>query len=444
MTMMDIICKKRDGAALSDSEIAFLVRAVTDGSAPDYQIAAWLMASFLRGLDARETAALTREMARSGDMLDLSAIDGVKADKHSTGGVGDKTTLIVAPIVAACGVKVAKMSGRGLGHTGGTVDKLASIPGFRTELTMAQFIRQVNDIGICLMAQTGNLTPADKKLYALRDVTGTVESLPLIAASIMSKKIAAGADVLVLDVKVGSGAFMKNLPGAMALAEEMVHIAEQMGKRTLALITDMEQPLGQAVGNAAEVAEAVAVLQGNGPGDVKALSLALAADMLHLAGKGSQEACEAQAQDALSSGRAYAVFRAMVAAQGGDAHAVEHPGNMPLSPLRLDVCAEKSGFVTHIDGERIGRCAMRLGAGREKKEDVIDLGASVMLAKKTGDAVTAGEVIASLYTREEARLGEAAQMIREAYALGDEAPPARALILARVQRDRVAMYEKYR
>ena len=317
MRMYDIIMKKRDGGVLSDEEIGFFVDGVVDGSIPDYQSSALLMAIYFRGLNAHETAVLTDRMAHSGDLVDLSAIHGFKADKHSTGGVGDKTTMIVGPIVASCGVSVAKMSGRGLGHTGGTVDKLESIPGFRVELSPEEFVRTVNEVGICVVGQSGNLAPADKKLYALRDVTATVDSIPLIAASIMSKKIAAGADGIVLDVKVGSGAFMKTLDDAVRLAETMVAIGEKVGRKTVALLTNMDAPLGRAVGNALEVREAVETLQGHGPAELTTICRALAANMLFLAGKGDLHHCDQLAREAVLTGAAFERFKMMVTAQAG-------------------------------------------------------------------------------------------------------------------------------
>ena len=331
MRMYDIIAKKRDGGTLTQEEIAFAVNGFAAGSIPDYQMSALMMAVYLRGMTATETAQLTAAMAYSGDMVDLSGIGGVKADKHSTGGVGDKTTLVAGPIVAACGVKVAKMSGRGLGHTGGTLDKIEAIPGCSVSLTQEAFFRQVNDIGIAVIGQTGNLAPADKKMYALRDVTATVSCIPLIASSIMSKKLASGADCILLDVKTGNGAFMKTLEDSIALAKAMVDIGEHNGRRTAALITDMDTPLGRNIGNSLEVIEAVETLRGKGPADLTEVCLSLASGMLWLAGRGGAAACRAMAEDALRSGAALAKLRAMVAAQGGDPAVIDDPTGFPAA-----------------------------------------------------------------------------------------------------------------
>ena len=390
MHMYDLITKKKHGAALTDEEIAFMIEGYVKGEIPDYQMSAMLMAIWFSGMTDRETAELTQVMARSGDQIDLSAIAGKTVDKHSTGGVGDKTTLIACPIVAACGGKIAKMSGRGLGHTGGTVDKLASIPGYRTELSREEFFHTVETCGISLIGQSGNLAPADKKLYALRDVTATVDSIPLIASSIMSKKLAAGASAILLDVKTGSGAFMKTQEDAIRLAQTMVAIGEAAGRRTVALITDMDVPLGCGIGNSIEVRESAAVLRGEGPADLREVSLALAANMLFLIGKGTPAACRAMAEHAIADGSALATLCRMVRAQGGDARVLTGEWAFPEAPYSLAVRAPRAGFVTRMDAEAIGEVSVVLGAGRETKESVIDPAAGLILHRKYGDAVQAG------------------------------------------------------
>ncbi len=432
MRMYDIIAKKRDGAALTRAELEFAVGGYVAGTVPDYQMSALLMAVCLRGMSDAETADLTDVMARSGEMVDLSAIDGVKADKHSTGGVGDKTTLAVAPIVAACGVKVAKMSGRGLGHTGGTVDKLASVPGTRTEMTRERFFAQVNELGLALIGQSGHIAPADKKLYALRDVTATVASIPLIASSIMSKKLAAGADVILLDVTVGSGAFMRTLPDAVELARLMVSIGTAHGRRTAALITDMERPLGRSVGNALEVAESMAVLRGSAPADLTEVCLQLAANMLALAGRGSLRECRAMARKAIEDGSAFEKCCRMFAAQGGDVRALQDPSLLPQAAYRHEIRAESGGYIVQNDVERIGTASMLLGAGRLKKEDAIDPAAGILLHKKLGDAVTPGQPLATLYANDPALFAPAEAAYRAGLAIGPEKPPEPPLIYARV------------
>lgn len=437
MRMYDIIAKKRDGGALTGEEIAYFVKGFTEGGIPDYQASALLMAIYLRGMDARETAQLTACMAHSGDTVDLSAIEGVKADKHSTGGVGDKTTLIVAPIAAACGVRMAKMSGRGLGHTGGTLDKLEAIPGCSVSLTREAFFRQVNEIGLAVVGQTGNLAPADKKLYALRDVTATVSCVPLIASSIMSKKLASGADCILLDVKTGSGAFMKTLDDSIALAKAMVDIGEHNGRRTAALITDMDTPLGHNIGNSLEVAEAVLTLRGQGPADLTEVCLALAANLLWLAGQGSVEACRARAEQALQSGAALEKLRQMVAAQGGDAAAIDDPSRLPAAAHTRDVLCGRDGWLCATDTEGIGVAAVLLGAGRETKESAVDLSAGIRLAKKAGDAVRRGDVLATLYANDAARLDAAEERLRAALTFSDAPPAPRKLVFARVDKDGV-------
>lgn len=432
MRMYDIIAKKRDGGALSPQEIGFAVNGYVRGDVPDYQMSALLMAIYLRGMTAQETACLTEVMARSGEWVDLGAIEGVKVDKHSTGGVGDKTTLIAGPIAAACGARVAKMSGRGLGHTGGTLDKIEAIPGARVDLSREEFVRQVNEIGIAVIGQSADLAPADKLLYALRDVTATVSSIPLIASSVMSKKLACGADGILLDVKVGSGAFMKTPQDALALAREMVSIGRAHGRRCAALVTDMSQPLGRMVGNALEVREAVETLQGRGPADLTHECVALAANMLRLAGRGDAAACEAMAQKALADGSALAKLRAMIAAQGGDARVADDPSLLRAAPKSAEVRAESSGWLAAMDTERIGTAAVLLGAGREKKDDAIDPGAGLCVLKKPGDAVQKGDVLAVLYAGSETRLRAGEEAYRAALAFANEPQPQRPLVYARV------------
>ena len=432
MRMTDLILKKRNGGALADGEIAFFIDGYVSGEIPDYQASALLMAIWYKGMDARETATLTGCMARSGETADLSAIPGVKVDKHSTGGVGDKTTLVVAPIVAACGVPVAKMSGRGLGFTGGTIDKLESIPGLRTSIGREEFFSIVRDTGLAVIGQSGNLAPADKKLYALRDVTGTVDSLPLIASSIMSKKLAAGSDAIVLDVKTGSGAFMKTLEDSIALARAMVDIGERAGRRMAALITDMDRPLGRAIGNALEVAEAVETLRGRGPEDLSALCLELAANMLAAAGRGSLEDCRALAAAAVADGSAFERLCAMARAQGGDDGVLRDTGGLPKAPFVREVRAPAAGWIARMQTETCGRASMALGAGREKQGDAIDPAAGVLLLKKTGDRVERGEPLATLHTGREAALEEAEGLLLGAIALSDAPPQPEKLIYARV------------
>jgi len=403
MRMVDLIAKKRDGAELTKEEIDFIVEGYTRGGIPDYQMSAWAMAVFFRGMTPAETAHLTLAMARSGDLADLSRIRGGKVDKHSTGGVGDKTTLVVAPLVAAAGVPVAKMSGRGLGHTGGTIDKLESIPGFAPELSPDEFVEQVNRIGIAVVGQTGNLTPADKKLYSLRDVTATVNSVPLIASSVMSKKIAAGADAIVLDVKAGSGAFMKTVSEAWRLAVTMVDIGRSVGRRTVAVVSNMDQPLGLAVGNALEVREAVDTLRGEGPEDLTRLALTLGAHMVVLGGKaGSFKEAYEKLEKMLKSGGALEKFRQFVAAQGGNPDVADRPAELlPKAPFRVTVPSPADGFVHGIQAEEIGLVAMTLGAGRATKESSIDPAVGVVLAKKVGDPVRRGEILAILHAGRE-------------------------------------------
>lgn len=428
MRMYDILHKKRDGLPLSDEEIAWFVAGYTAGDIPDYQASALLMAIFLRGMTEAETAALTMAMARSGDTVDLSAFGDRSVDKHSTGGVGDKTTLIVAPIVAACGGKVTKMSGRGLGHTGGTVDKLEAIPGYMTTLAPAAFLRQVQEVGVAVIGQSGNLAPADKKLYALRDVTATVDSIPLITASIMSKKLAAGSKNIVLDVKVGSGAFMKTPADARALAAEMVKIGKACGRNTAALITDMDTPLGNAVGNILEVKEAIAVLRGECDGALREVCEALATEMLVLFSGMTPADAKKRVRETVDSGAAFAKLREWIKAQGGDVRCIDNPARFACAPYSMAVKCTADGFVTAMNAEEIGAVASVLGAGRTVKTDTIDPTAGILLAKKTGDRVTVGDTLCTLYTSKRETLAPAAARYAAAIAVGDAPPETKPLI----------------
>ncbi|WP_206812790.1 pyrimidine-nucleoside phosphorylase [Paradesulfitobacterium ferrireducens] len=428
MRMVDLIEKKRDGKALTREEIRFIIDGYVGGEIKDYQMSAWAMAVFYQGMNAEETAELTLAMAESGEQLDLSTLEGKFVDKHSTGGVGDKTTLILAPMVAACGVPVAKMSGRGLGHTGGTIDKLSSIPGFQVELERASFLSQVERIGLAVMSQSGNLVPADKKLYALRDVTATVDSIPLIASSIMSKKIAAGAQGIVLDVKYGSGAFMKDLNAARTLAEAMVQIGNSLGRRTVALLSDMEQPLGRAVGNSLEVLEAIDTLQGQGPADLVEVCLELGAWMLVAGEKAPNAAAGIEVvREALESGAAWEKFLELVKVQGGDVQAVQEK-RLAVSAERVPFPAPQAGYVQKVDARTVGNLAMVLGAGRETKESAIDLGAGVIVRKKAGKWVEAGETLLELYSADEKKMAAGLSLAREAVTLGAEPPEHKPLI----------------
>lgn len=404
---VDVIHRKKEGSHLEKREIQDMIRDYTAGKIPDYQMSAMLMAICFQGMNDEELTTLTLAMRDSGDIVDLSGISGIKVDKHSTGGVGDKTTLIVGPIVAACGVPVAKMSGRGLGFTGGTLDKLESIPGFRVGLTKEEFFRAVNENGISVIGQTGNLAPADKMLYALRDVTGTVESIPLIAASIMSKKLAAGSDKIVLDVTTGSGAFIKDMEGSRELARRMAAIGKGAGKETAAMITSMDEPLGLAVGNNLEVREAIETLQGGGPEDLKTVCFALAGMMLSLGKEISYEEGVAMAREALASGAAYEKFKAMVQTQGGDLSYIENPEKFEKAKVSGELLAKEDGYIVRMNTEGIGVVAGLLGAGRETKESSIDYSAGILMKKKVGDAVKCGDVTAILYTADEERLSNA-------------------------------------
>lgn len=429
MKMYDLIVKKKRGGALTEEEIDWMIRAYTDGDVPDYQMSAMMMAICFVGMTDEETKDLTLAMAHSGDMLDLSAINGIKVDKHSTGGVGDKTSLVLAPLVASLGVPVAKMSGRGLGHTGGTIDKLESFTGFSTSLTPEQFIRNVNTIHIAIAGQTANLAPADKKLYALRDVTGTVDQMSLIASSIMSKKLASGADSIVLDVKTGDGAFMKKEADAIHLAEEMVSIGKLAGKDVSAVISDMDQPLGCAVGNALEVREAIDTLRNRGPADLRELVLVLGSHMVVKAGAADDlSLARTMLEESLSNGRAFEVFKEFVRAQGGDPNEAEHPELLPAARFQETVPAPGDGYVADIATEEIGKICLLLGGGRETKESRIDLSVGLVLCKKKGDAVRKGEPLAVIHANDEELLGQAAERLASAYTLTEMKPETIPLI----------------
>ncbi len=428
MRIYDIIAKKRDGLELSKDEIEFFVRGFTSGEIEDYQASALLMAIYLRGMTDDETAALTSAMAHSGDMLDLSSVAGTTVDKHSTGGVGDKTTLIVAPVVAALGAKVAKMSGRGLGHTGGTVDKLESIEGFKTELSGEEFVEQVKDIGICVIGQSKNLAPADKKIYALRDATATVGSIPLIASSIMSKKLAAGAQCIVLDVKTGSGAFMKTVAEAEKLSQKMVDIGKKCGRKVAALITDMNAPLGKNIGNALEVEEAVEVLNGGGPEDLKEVSVALASNIISLAKNISLEEAEKQVRLVLSDGSALLKLCEMVKLQGGKVSQVIDTSLLPKAKFKKEVLSPCDGYIKFTDAEKIGSSSVLLGAGRAKKGDSIDPAAGIILHKKTGNRVQKGEVLAELLADDEALFADSEKLFLSAFEFSKTEPEKMPLI----------------
>ena len=421
MRMYDLILKKKQGGELSTDEIRYMIEGFTEGSIPDYQMSAMTMAICFRGMTPRETVDLTLAMRDSGDVLDLSGIKGVKVDKHSTGGVGDKPSLALTPIIAALGVPVAKMSGRGLGHTGGTIDKLECFDGFTTALSEEQFAGNVNTIGIAIAGQTANLAPADKKLYALRDVTATVDQMSLIASSIMSKKLASGSDAIVLDVKTGNGAFMKKLEDSRALAKEMVSIGTMAGKKTVAVITDMDQPLGRAVGNSLEVREAIDTLRGEGPADFKEVVFALGSQMLMLAGRAADER-EARAlmEGVIEDGSALDKFAQFVRAQGGDATPVYDTSLLPVAGKTLEVTAKESGYVHRILAEDIGIACMTLGGGRETKESAIDLSVGIILEKKNGDAVSDGEVLATIYGNDDAKMQAAYEKIAHAYEIAKE------------------------
>lgn len=432
MRMYDLIMKKRNKGVLTTEEIDYLIREYVAGRIPDYQMSAFLMAVYFNGMTKEETTAMTLAAAHSGELVDLSSVEGMTVDKHSTGGVGDKTTLIVAPIVASCGVKVAKMSGRGLGHTGGTIDKLEAIPGFQTTLTRERFFDIVNTTGLSVIGQSGNLAPADKKLYALRDVTATVDSIPLIAVSIMSKKLAAGSQGIVLDVKSGSGAFMKTVEDSIALAKEMVEIGEGAGRKMAALITNMDIPLGNKIGNSLEVIEAVETLRGKGPADLTEVCLQLASNMLYLAGKGSVEECYEMALGAIKDGSAFAKFVEMTEAQGGCTEVLLDTNRFEKAPYEYGIKAEKTGYITAMDTEACGIASSMLGAGRETKESEIDYSAGICIYKKTGDYVKAGDCVAVLYASDQKLFEGAARRYLDALVIAEEKPKAEPLIYARV------------
>lgn len=429
MYMPELIRKKRDGGELTAEEISYIINGCVSEEVPDYQLSAFAMAVFFRGMTKAETVALTLAMRDSGDKADLSGISGVKVDKHSTGGVGDKTTLIVAPIVAACGVKVAKMSGRGLGHTGGTVDKLEAIPGFQTSISPQKMRETVESCGLSVTGQSGNMCPADKKLYALRDVTATVDSIPLIASSIMSKKLADGSDCILLDVKTGSGSFMKTLDDSRLLARTMVDIGRGAEVKTAALITNMDAPLGKAVGNSLEVIESVDILKGNTSGDLWTVCRELSCRMLMLAGIGDREKCAELVDEAVSSGEALRRFEMMVKSQGGDVSYIENTSKFEKASFSREVYAPADGYITHMDSENIGLTAVLLGAGREKKEDNIDPAAGIVISAKTGDFVKRGELLATLFSNDKSRLDGAETRYLSAVSIGAQKPEAQPMIL---------------
>lgn len=428
MRMYDIIEKKKMGESLTDDEIHFVIDGYVKGTIPDYQVSPLLMAIYFSGMDDRETAALTKAMMNSGDVVDLSEFGDATVDKHSTGGVGDKTSLVVAPIMASLGCKMAKMSGRGLGHTGGTVDKLESIPGFKTSLSPDEFFDQVRNTGLAIIGSTANLAPADKKLYALRDVTATVDSVPLIASSIMSKKLAAGAHNIVLDVKIGSGAFMKTEEDGRTLARKMVDIGKSFGRNIAAVVTNMDRPLGFAVGNSLEVLEAVSVIKNESRGDLRDICVALASNLLSLCYGWSEEESEARANEAIESGAALEKFKEWITAQGGDASFVDDPSLLGKAEYAFEFKAERDGYISHMNAETIGKTASVLGAGREKKTDDIDHTAGIILKRKTGDYVKNGETIALFYTSKEESEKAAAEMFASAVDFSDESPIEKPLV----------------
>ena len=422
MRMYDIILKKRANLPLTDEEIRFVIDGYVNGEIPDYQVSALLMTIVFNGMNARELGTLTLAMAQSGNMVDLSNIDGITVDKHSTGGVGDKTTLIIAPLVAASGGKVAKMSGRGLGHTGGTIDKMESIPNLKVSLEKDAFINQVNQIGLAVIGQSEGLAPADKKLYALRDVTGTVDSIPLIASSVMSKKLASGAQAILLDVKVGSGAFMKNIEDARELAKAMVDIGKENGRSVKAILTDMDRPLGHAIGNALEIREVIDTLKGHGPEDLTHECIIMAAHMLVLSHICDYETALSRVQEALDSGAALERLRMMIDAQDGDSRVIDDESLLAIGKFTYDVTAPQDGYITHMNTEQCGIASVMLGAGRTVKDGPIDYSAGILMHKKTGDSVTVGECIATLYASDESLLSNAAKTYLEAITFGETAP----------------------
>lgn len=422
MNVYEIIDKKKRGLELNQTEIEYLINGYVNNEIPDYQISAWLMAVYFQGMTDRELLALTNCMTKSGEIVDLSSIMGVKVDKHSTGGVGDKVTLVVAPIVAACGGKVAKMSGRGLGFTGGTIDKLEAIPGLKTALAEEEFFNMVNEIGLAVMGQSADIAPADKKLYALRDVTATVDSIPLIASSIMSKKLAAGSDKIVLDVTVGSGAFMKDKENAVQLAEKMVAIGNGAGKKTVAILTNMDVPLGKMVGNNLEVVEAIETLKGRGPEDLLAVVVEIASTMLYLAQIGTKEECMKKVKRVIADGSALEKLKLMVERQGGDGSYIENPDQFEKAIYQHEIIANNSGYIGKMNTEECGKAAVLLGAGREVKDDPIDMTAGIQFNKKTGDAVKQGDIVAIAYSSSKEKLQKGVQKISNIYDIVDKRP----------------------
>lgn len=422
MNVYEIIDKKKRGLELNQTEIEYLINGYVNNEIPDYQISAWLMAVYFQGMTDRELLALTNCMTKSGEIVDLSSIMGVKVDKHSTGGVGDKVTLVVAPIVAACGGKVAKMSGRGLGFTGGTIDKLEAIPGLKTTLAEEDFFNMVNEIGLAVMGQSADIAPADKKLYALRDVTATVDSIPLIASSIMSKKLAAGSDKIVLDVTVGSGAFMKDKENAVQLAEKMVAIGNGAGKKTVAILTNMDVPLGKMVGNNLEVVEAIETLKGRGPEDLIAVVVEIASTMLYLAQIGTKEECMKKVKRVIADGSALEKLKLMVERQGGDGSYIENPDQFEKAIYQHEIIANNSGYIGKMNTEECGKAAVLLGAGREVKDDPIDMTAGIQFNKKTGDAVKQGDIVAIAYSSSKEKLQQGVQKISDIYDIVDKRP----------------------
>ena len=433
MRMYDVILKKRQGIELTDSELQWLIHGYVAGDIPDYQMSAFLMAVIFKGMTPKELGAFTMAMAHSGDMVDLSAIKGIKVDKHSTGGVGDKTTLVIASLVAACGGVVAKMSGRGLGHTGGTIDKMESIPGLRTELSEEEFRNQVNNIGVAVIGQSSNIAPADKKIYALRDVTATVDSIPLIASSIMSKKLASGADAILLDVKVGSGAFMKTIDDARLLAQAMVDIGNANGRIVKAVITDMDRPLGQAIGNGLEIAEVIQTLKGRGPQDLTHECLVMATHLLVMSEKGDYDNCYSMVQTALQNGAGLAKLRELIVAQGGKGQVVDDTSLLGSARFTYDIRASKAGYIAHMNTEDCGIASVMLGAGRIVKDGPIDMTAGIVMHKKTGDAVVTGDVLATLYANDESLFEGAEKAYVQALTIGTEASTIGETILGFVE-----------
>lgn len=440
MYMYDLIMKKRDGGVLTKEEIRYMISSYVEGKIPDYQMSAMLMAIYFKGMNEEETFALTESMAVSGDMVDLSDIEGIKVDKHSTGGVGDKTTLIISPIVASYGVHVAKMSGRGLGHTGGTIDKMEAIPNMRTSLSKEEFFDVVNRAGFSVIGQTGNIAPADKKLYALRDVTATVDSLPLIASSIMSKKLAAGSDCILLDVKTGSGAFMKTLEESISLSKAMVDIGEAAGKKTMALITDMDTPLGNNIGNSLEIMEAVEVLSGRGAEDLSTVCRELAANMLYLAGRGTLERCKEMVTESIENGSAFATLKKMVKLQGGEISVLEDTEKFQKAAVVYELISDREGYISNMNTETIGLCSCHLGAGRLTKDDEIDYSAGIVLKKKNGDFVNIGDVLAVFHTNQKESIKAVEKDYLSAITFSKTKPKKGKLIYARVEKNGVEQF----